>query len=115
MKKVVFLFVIVLNVSLLFSQNIFDENNSKEDLNKVLEDYNRSSNALERIFNNNLLRILLGEKELLDKNLDIFLLAQTDNKYLRLLRNMIYAKYGYILDLFNNPLNQPVIVYDAAN
>jgi hypothetical protein len=41
-------------------------------------------------------KILSGEKDLLDTPLDIFKLSRLDNNNLGLLKNMIYARHGYI-------------------
>jgi len=62
----------------------------------VLNRYNSSKNTFSDIFVNNSLKILLGDVDLLNSKLDIFSLAQMDNKNIKFIRNMIYAKYGYI-------------------
>jgi hypothetical protein len=71
-KTIIILFIFLIGLTNLFSQDIFDEN----------KDYSKA--------------ILSGEKDLLDYPLDIFRLSQLDNNNLRLLRNMIYARHGYI-------------------
>jgi hypothetical protein len=94
-------------VSSVFSQNVFDTdfpsgfppgfsaNDFQEHgaFTKALDLY-RSS--LLELNGDQAIRILLGEKELLDKYLDIFSLGKINRKQYRLIRNMIYAKYGYI-------------------
>jgi hypothetical protein len=49
-----------------------------------------------QLYNDEIQRILWGEKDLLDNWLDMFNLARVDKKNLGLLRNMIYARHGYI-------------------
>jgi hypothetical protein len=73
------------------------------DLSEALNSYNNSIFEFAGLFSSNALKILLGEVDLLSgrySNLDIFSLAQLDNRNLRLLRNMVYARHGYI---FNSP------------
>jgi hypothetical protein len=64
----------------------------------VLNRYNSSKNTFSDIFVNNSLKILLGDVDLLNSKLDIFSLAQMDNQNIKFIRNMIYAKYGYIFN-----------------
>ena len=100
MKKRIVVFVLCLNVVTLFSQHIIDINSDWHEKHvkyaEALEIYKKSCFEFNDLFSNSLLMILLGEKDLLnDRELNIFSLAQLDNQYLRLLRNMIFAKYGY--------------------
>lgn len=69
MKKVIFLFAIILSVNLIFAQ-----------------EFNESK------------RILTGDLSLISEDLSDLALASLENSELRLLRNMIYAKYGHTFD-----------------
>jgi len=94
MKKP-FIFIVLLLISMsLFSQDFFTGGNRNVYFNEALESLNSSVAEFTSPFVNNALKILLGEKDLLDRELDIFSLAQLNNEHLRLLRNMVYAKHG---------------------
>ena len=98
MKKVIILFMVYLNTTFLFAQNssVF-HSGDVGDLSDVLRFHNESINEFASIFSSNNLRILLGEVDILNSRwvqLDIFSLSQLDNRSLRLLRNMIYARHG---------------------
>ena len=99
MKRLLFCFIVSMSLSGLFAQDysIFG-NNSKDDLNRTLSFYNSSISEFISIFSSYDLRILLGNIDVLKSKyleLDIFSLSQMDNRTLRLLRNIIYARHGY--------------------
>ena len=99
MKKFIIYSLIFINANFVFSQDFFNDRNV--DLNRALDFYDRSIYDFSSIFSSNALRILLGNIDTLNTRwveLDIFSLAQLDNQHLRLLRNMIYAKHGYIFN-----------------
>jgi hypothetical protein len=103
MKKTILFLSTLFLVSNVFAQNLLNENFPSDDfqkqftLSEALDIYRLSSQELS---NDKAIRILLGEKELLDDYVDIFSLGKINKKYYRIIRNMIYAKYGYI---FNTP------------
>jgi hypothetical protein len=67
------------------------------DINEVRANYGLLLSRLSDALFSNVFRTLLGEKEMLDKEItDLFQLAQVNNMYLRMLRNMIYARHGLI-------------------
>jgi len=99
MKKYIIYLLIFINVNIVFPQDFFNDRNV--DLNKALDFYDRSIYDFASIFSSNALRILLGNTDILNTRwveLDVFSLAQLDNQYLRLLRNTIYARHGYIFN-----------------
>lgn len=98
MKKYIICLAVCLNVSVLFAQDSSVFFGGRGELNQLLNSYNDSIFELAGIFSSNALRILLGEVDILKsryRELDIFSLSQLDNRSLRLLRNMIYARHGY--------------------
>jgi hypothetical protein len=98
MKKFFICLMVCLNVVGLFAQSDSVFYGGRGDLNELLHSYNDSIFEFARIFSSNALRILLGEVNILNsryRELDIFSLSQMDNRSLRLLRNMIYARHGY--------------------
>jgi len=98
MKKVIIFIIISVNITNSFSQHIIDGGDwSDKDIkfDEALTTYKSSRREFIDIFSNDLLMILLGEKDMLNEQFDIFSLSQLDNQYVRLLRNMIFAKYGY--------------------
>ena len=104
MKKLFIILVLFcgsLGNNSIYSQNIinFDATAYAE----ILEGYWSSIDNVESFFGNKMLRALLGERDLLNKRFDSFDLARLNNENLRLLRNMIYAKYG--LRFQSNDLN----------
>jgi hypothetical protein len=105
MKKVIITIILCLNISILSSQDIFtDESVSGSRYESTLQAYNDSMSEFLSLFNGgDAIKILLGDKDILNipyKRLSIFGLAHLNKDYLRLLRNMIYARYGY---RFNSP------------
>lgn len=99
MKKIIICLIILINANFAFSQDFFNDRNV--DLNQALDSYDRSIYDFASIFSSKALRILLGNIDILSTRwveLDIFSLAQLDNQHLRLLRNMIYARHGYIFN-----------------
>lgn len=103
MKKTIICLILYLNVTGLFAQDWSVLHGGRGDLNRVLRSYNGSIFEFSSLFSSNALRILLGEVDILNSRyleLDIFSLSQLDNRGLRLLRNMIYARHGY---RFNSP------------
>jgi len=105
MKKILLVvFILSSIVPNLFSQeydyNLFTGDFSSDVFNETLREYNYHTSFFSGLFSNNIVKILLGQKDLLDKDLfwdddlNIFSLSQLNNNHLRLLRNMIYAKYG---------------------
>jgi hypothetical protein len=103
MKKLIVCLMIYLSTAGLFAQDFHVFYDEREDLNRVLRSYNDSIFEFASIFSSGALRILLGEVDILDSRwvqLDIFSLSQMDNRSLRILRNMIYARHGY---RFNSP------------
>jgi hypothetical protein len=98
MKKIIIYLLVFLNTIGLFSQDFFVNGEKGVNFNNALTSYNSSIFEFSSIFSSNSMKLLLGETELLYTRypiLDIFSLAQLDNQHLRLLRNMIYARYGY--------------------
>jgi len=98
MRKFIICIMVCLNVAGLFAQDNSVFYSGKGDLNSILRSYNGSIFEFSSIFSSSALRILLGEVNILNsryRELDIFSLSQMDNRSLRLLRNMIYAKHGY--------------------
>jgi hypothetical protein len=98
MKRIIICLMISFNVMGLFSQDWTVFHGGRGDLSRALSSYNDSISEFTGIFSSNALKILMGEIALLSGRysyLDIFSLAQLDNRNLRLLRNMIYARYGY--------------------
>jgi len=100
--------VICLLFSLIIMAGLFADDYSvfhgemgrRHDLNDLSNSYNYSINDFVSIFSSNALKILMGEIDILSSRwvqLDIFSLSQLDNRSLRLLRNMIYARHGYRL------------------
>lgn len=63
-------------------------------VDEKLRHFNFATSSFSGLFNNNLFKALLGDHEILDSSLDIFSLARLTNEQLRLLRNMIFARYG---------------------
>jgi len=106
MKKIIFCLIIFINTTGLFPQDFsvfHGERLRNDDLDRILRFYYDSIFEFSNIFSSKALRILLGEVNILDSRwveLDIFSLSQLDNRSLRLLRNMIYARHGY---KFNSP------------
>ncbi|MCL2073587.1 MAG: YARHG domain-containing protein [Marinilabiliaceae bacterium] len=98
LKKVVIFFIFV-NAMASFSQHIIDVGDLPDEnikFDEALTIYKESRLEFIGLFSNNLLMTLLGERELLNnETLDIFSLSQLNNENLRLLRNMIFACYGY--------------------
>jgi hypothetical protein len=86
------------NTNILMDDDLLVKQNMYLDFSIVLKRYNNSKNIFSDIFVNNSLKILLGDVDLLKLKLDIFSLAQMDNQNIKFIRNMIYAKYGYIFD-----------------
>jgi hypothetical protein len=101
-KKVIIILLFCLNISILSSQDIFtDDIASSSNYEEVLKFYNYSMSDFLSLFNgSDAVKILLGDKDLLNNRLSIFALAHLNKDHLRLLRNMIYARYGY---RFNSP------------
>jgi hypothetical protein len=98
MKKILLSLMVCLNVAGIFAQSDSVFFGGRGNLNELLRSYNDSIFEFARIFSSNALRILLGEVDILNsryRELDIFSLSQLDNRSLRLLRNMIYARHGY--------------------
>jgi len=100
MKKLIICLIVYLNVTGLFAQDysVFHGEKGGGDFNRLLRSYNDSTFDFAGLFSSNALRILMGEVETLNSRyveLDIFSLSQLDNRSLRLLRNMIYARHGY--------------------
>jgi hypothetical protein len=98
MKKFIVCLIVCLNAAGLFAQDDSVFYDGESDLNGILHFYNDSIFEFTSIFSSNALRILLGEVNILNsryRELDIFSLSQLDNRVLRLLRNMIYARHGY--------------------
>ncbi|MCL2720753.1 MAG: YARHG domain-containing protein [Treponema sp.] len=102
MKKIIILLVFLISTGL-FAQDFsvfHDENERTRHTSgelSILSFYEGSIFEFSSIFSSNALRILLGEVDILASRwvqLDIFSLAQLDNRNLRLLRNMIYARHG---------------------
>jgi len=98
-KKLLITIVLLVNVTVAFSQeffvreyDVFEKTNIKFD--EALTAYEYSRTDFMNLFSNDLLMILLGDKDRLNKPLDIFSLAQVEKPHIRLLRNMIYARYG---------------------
>jgi hypothetical protein len=83
------------DTSILTEEDLFIRKNIYLNFSSVLDKYNNSINVFSNIFVNNPLKILLGDKDLLNIRLDFFSLAQMDNQNLRFIKNMIFAKYGY--------------------
>jgi hypothetical protein len=102
MKNVILILILCLNVSILYSQDIFTGDiTSNIDFERILNYYNYSISDFLGLFRGgDAIKILLGDKDLLNNRLSIFALAHLNKDYLRLLRNMIYARYGY---RFNSP------------
>jgi hypothetical protein len=102
MKKIIVYLMIFLNLGILFAQDfsvLHGERGRNSNLDDVLSSYEQSIFSFTSLFSSNALRVLLGEVEILNSRwveLDIFSLSQLDNRSLRLLRNMIYARHGYI-------------------
>jgi hypothetical protein len=93
--------MVCFNVIRLYSQDFSVIQGGRGEPNTALNYYNESVFEFTNIFSNNALKILLGEVDLLStrySRLDIFSLAQLNNQNLRLLRNMIYARHGYIFN-----------------
>ena len=99
MKKILICLMVYLNVTGAFAQdNSVFHGKSNDDFNEILRSYDGSIAEFVSIFSSNALRVLLGEVEILNSRyvgLDIFSVAQLDNRGLRLLRNMVYARHGY--------------------
>jgi hypothetical protein len=98
MKKIIICLMISFNAIGLFSQDWSVLHGGRGNLGQISSYYNDSMYKFAGLFSSNALRILLGEVDLLGGRysyLDIFSLAQLDNRNLRLLRNMIYARHGY--------------------
>jgi len=100
MKKLIICLMVYFNVTGLFAQDFSVFNGERGDLNRILRSYNSSIFEFASIFSSGALRILLGEVDILNSRytepeLDIFSLSHLDNRSLRLLRNMIYARHGY--------------------
>jgi hypothetical protein len=90
--------MVCFNLAGLFAQDFSVFYGGRGDLKRILQSYNNSIFEFSSIFSSNALRILLGEVDILNSRyleLDIFSLSQMDNRSLRLLRNMIYARHGY--------------------
>ena len=64
-------------------------------LDDAFKPYTSSGADVLNLFSNDAFRVLLGDKDLLEKKMNPFSLAQLSNQHLRLLRNMIFARYGY--------------------
>jgi len=97
-RKLFVCLIVCLNAAGLFAQDESVFYDGESDLNRVLRYYNDSIFEFTSIFSSNALRILSGEVNILNsryRELDIFSLSQLDNRNLRLLRNMIYARHGY--------------------
>jgi len=98
MRNFFFCLMVCLNLAGSFAQDSSVFYGGKDDLKGILRSYNDSIFEFSSIFSSNALRILLGEVDILNSRyweLDIFSLSQMDNRSLRLLRNMIYARHGY--------------------
>jgi hypothetical protein len=98
MKKMLFCLMIYFCTTGIFAQDFSVFNNEKSCLNDVLPVLNSGIAAFNNLFTGNALKILLVDVCILEskyRELDIFSLAQFDNRNLRLLRNMIYARHGY--------------------
>ena len=101
MKKIIFTIAFFASINALNAQGFFtaefedDTREKDEKLDDVFKSYERSGSNLLAIFSNDAFKILLGDKERLNQKLHAFSLAQLSNPHLRLLRNMIYARYGY--------------------
>ncbi|MDR1837679.1 MAG: YARHG domain-containing protein [Treponema sp.] len=106
MKKIFAMMILCLNITVLSSQDLYTDADNRADFADLLRTYNTAMIDMANVLtNNSLQRILLGEIALLNNTLIlresvsyIFALAQLDNSHLRLLRNMIYAKHGYIFN-----------------
>ena len=98
MKKIIIFFIISVNITASFSQHIIDGGDWSDEhikFDEALSIYESSRMEFVNIFSNDLLMVLLGERNMLNEVFDIFSLSQLDNQHIRLLRNMIFAKYGY--------------------
>jgi len=110
MKKITILILATLFAAIAatpaFSTEFFfkkiDENDEDDvywavDIDTAREHYKHYTALFSDVFNSRVLRVLLGEKDLLNDRIEnLFDLAKVDNRYLRLLRNMVYARYGLI-------------------
>jgi hypothetical protein len=95
--KVFFTILLFFVIYSLFSQTELPDT-SNFDLKEIREKYELSRNTL---YNDIVPRLLMGDIELLDHKLSILALAQTNKPILRILRNMIYAKHGFIFQSQN--------------
>ena len=97
-KKLFITTVLCANVAALFAQDFFtkidDENLKYIKLEYALRTYKNSRIDFNNVFSNEIVTILLGEKDILNYQLEIFSLGQLEQSYFKLLRNMIYARYG---------------------
>ncbi|GHT90907.1 hypothetical protein FACS1894140_0400 [Spirochaetia bacterium] len=98
MRKYFVLIFAILGIYV-FGQNLLDIDYPANDFQEeftVKEALSIYNNSLQVLTNDKIIKILLGEKSLLQYPLNIFSLANIDSKYYRLIRNMIFAQYGYI-------------------
>jgi hypothetical protein len=98
MKKLIVCLMVCLNVTGFAQDFSVFHGEGEGGFSSILRSYNDSIFEFTGIFSSNALKILLGEVDILNSRyleLDIFSLSQLDNRSLRLLRNMIYARHGY--------------------
>jgi hypothetical protein len=94
----------------LFSQQTLDINFFDYDYKRARRLYEFTRNEL---YNDSAARLLMGDIAILDEKLSIFALARVNKPVLRILRNMIYAKYNYI---FQSPdLARHFSIFDWYN
>jgi len=86
------------DTNILMDDELLVKQNIELPFSYVLDRYNSTKNIFSDIFVNNSLKILLGDVDLLNSKLNNFSLAQMDNQNIKFIRNMIYAKYGYIFN-----------------
>jgi len=96
-KKIILTIALCVNITTLFAQEflIREYDDIEIKLDEALRRYEHSRLEFLNVFSNDMLLILLGDKDKLNNKIDIFSLAQLNNQYLRFLRNMIFAQYGY--------------------
>lgn len=97
-KQIISMVLILFCVLCIYSDNDFVDFNELLDIditNKfpLTSQYNRAIRTIDSFFTAE--RILMGNIELLDKVISDFSLAQLQKNELRVLRNMIYARYNY--------------------